>query len=154
MNDFSASRTIYLLKRTEIMLRSMLEDALRDLPVTVGQYVVLSLLAHMPKASSADLSRKSGVTPQTISQTITLFENKGYIVRKQSAEHKRVLEINLTSSGERLLLNCEAMVDKIEDKLFSGMVEAKVDSLRNDLKAILRAGESRTEKNDDQEFLS
>ena len=58
MNDFSNSRTIYLLKRTEIMLRSMLEDALKGLPVTVGQYVILSLLKYMPKASSAELSRK------------------------------------------------------------------------------------------------
>jgi DNA-binding MarR family transcriptional regulator len=143
MNDFSTSRTIYLLKRTEIMLRSMLEDALKGLPVTVGQYVILSLLKYMPKASSAELSRKSGVTPQTMSETITIFEDRGYILRKQSSEHKRILEISLTPTGRKLLEECEAMVDKVEDKLFAGMAKDNVDQLRSTLKAVLRAGEAR-----------
>lgn len=142
MNDFSASRTIYLLKRTEIMLRGMLEDALKGLPVTVGQYVVLSLLKSMHKASSADLSRKSGVTPQTMSETITLFEDQGYIVRKQSAEHKRILEISLTPAGRKLLDECDTMVDGIEDRLFAGLGGGNVDTLRTYLISILKAGEA------------
>jgi len=143
MNDFSTSRTIYLLKRTEIMLRSMLEDALKGLPVTVGQYVILSLLKYMPKASSAELSRKSGVTPQTMSETITIFEERGYILRKQSPEHKRILEISLTPTGRKLLEDCEAMVDKVEDKLFADMGKDSVEQLRITLKTVLRAGEAR-----------
>ena len=104
----------------------MLEDALKGLPVTVGQYVILSLLKYMPKASSAELSRKSGVTPQTMSETITIFEDRGYILRKQSAEHKRILEISLTQIGRKLLEDCETMVDGVEGKLFADMAKDNV----------------------------
>ena len=153
MNDFSNSRTIYLLKRTEIMLRSMLEDALKGLPVTVGQYVILSLLKYMPKASSAELSRKSGVTPQTMSETITIFEDRGYILRKQSTEHKRILEISLTQIGRKLLEDCETMVDGVEGKLFADMAKDNVESLRNTLKSILHTGEARPAKDAKEDRL-
>ena len=78
-----------------------------------------------------------------MSETITIFEDRGYILRKQSTEHKRILEISLTPTGRALLEDCEAMVDTVEDKLFANMGKDNVDQLRAMLKAILHAGEAR-----------
>jgi hypothetical protein len=70
MTNYPSLRTGYLIKRVELLVRTKLEAALRDLGLTTGQYAALSLLASMPETSSAQLSRAIGVTPQTMAETI------------------------------------------------------------------------------------
>lgn len=135
-----ASRTIYLLKRVEIMLRNALEGALAGTDISVAQYVVLSLLKTMPEASSADLSRRAGVTPQTMWETVAAFEKAGFILRKQSPEHKRIRTISLTPAGHEKLAACDVQVDALEASLLGDLPPTEIDTLRNSLRAILKAG--------------
>ncbi len=121
MTENENLRVIYLIKRTELLVRTRLEASLRDLGVTVGQYAVLSLLALMPEASSAQIARSVGVTPQTMAETITAFERQKLIRREQSSTHKRILEISLTASGLALLKECDVRAKQAEAELFSGL---------------------------------
>jgi DNA-binding MarR family transcriptional regulator len=137
MTESDNLRVIYLIKRTELLVRTRLEASLRDLGVTVGQYAVLSLLALMPEASSAQIARSVGVTPQTMAETITAFEQQKLIRREQSSTHKRILEISLTSSGLALLKECDVRAKKAEAELFSGLEPKDVEHLRSVLNLIL-----------------
>lgn len=130
-------RVIYLIKRTELLVRTTLEACLRDLGVTVGQYAVLSLLALMPEASSAQIARSVGVTPQTMAETITAFERQKLIRREQSTTHKRILEISLTASGLALLKECDARARQAEAELFAGLGPKDIEKLRSVLNLIL-----------------
>jgi DNA-binding MarR family transcriptional regulator len=142
MTDSDKLRTSYLIKRAELLVRTNLEAALRDLGVTAGQYAVLSLLASMPEVSSAQLSRSVGVTPQTMTETILLFEKNDLIQRERSAQHGRILKITITPDGLALLKTCEARVTAIENELFGEMTPDDVRQFRSLLSLILRGDEA------------
>jgi DNA-binding MarR family transcriptional regulator len=137
MTDTDNLRVIYLIKRVELLVRTRLEGSLRDLGVTAGQYAVLSLLALMPDASSAQIARSVGVTPQTMAETITAFERQKLIRREPSSTHKRILEISLTDSGLSLLKECDARAKDAETALFSELGSKDVAQLRGILNRIL-----------------
>jgi DNA-binding MarR family transcriptional regulator len=138
MAEFAMLRTGYLIKRVEMLVRSKLEIALRDLGLTTGQYAALSLLASMPETSSAQLSRAIGVTPQTMAETIVAFERDDLIRREQSREHKRILKITLTQKGKALLAACELRATDAESELFGMMPENDLNQLRTHLQMILQ----------------
>ncbi|TAJ74195.1 MAG: MarR family transcriptional regulator [Sphingobium sp.] len=132
-------RTSYLIKRLELLVRTRLEEALRDFDITTGQYAALSLLAKMPAPSSAQLARSIGVTPQTITDTILNFEERRLISRERSSEHKRILRISLTEDGRVLLKQCEKRATQVEDELFAALNGAQLDDLRASLLAVLHS---------------
>ena len=99
-------RTVYLLKRAETVVRNGLESCLHPLAVTPRQYVTLSLLREERDQSSAELARKAGVTPQSMSETIATLIRKGLIERLENPEHRRILMARLTDTGEALLVEC------------------------------------------------
>lgn len=131
-------RISYLIKRTELLVRTSLEAALVDLSVTAGQYAVLSLLPSMPEASSAQLARSVGVTPQTMAETIVAFEKNGLIQRERSSAHGRILMITLTTKGLELLKQCEARVTEAEQELFGQLSADELQRLRATLELVQR----------------
>lgn len=134
------SRTVYLVKRAETVVRSGLEACLQPIGVTPRQYVTLSLLRDERDQSSADLARKAGITPQSMSETIATLTAKGLIARLENPEHRRILMTRLTEAGETLLVACEAAVDVMEARLLSGLSGAQIDTLRQALRLIVKAG--------------
>jgi len=130
-------RTLYLIKRAELLVRTRLEAGLRDFGVTVAQYAVLSLLALKPESSSAQIARSIGVTPQAMAETVAAFEKQGLIRREQSNANKRILAINLTPKGLSLLKQCDFHAGQIETALFSSFSPAGLASFRASLHQIL-----------------
>ncbi|UAJ12591.1 MarR family winged helix-turn-helix transcriptional regulator [Glacieibacterium megasporae] len=135
-----ASRTVYLIKRAETVVRTGLEASLQPLGLTPRQYVTLSLLRDERDQSSADLARKAGITPQSMSETIASLIRKGLIERLESPEHRRILMTRLTGAGNALLAKCEAAVDVMEAQLLAAVAVGDLDALRRGLRAIVKAG--------------
>lgn len=133
-------RTVYLLKRAETVVRNGMEECLRPVGVTPRQYVTLSLLRDERDQSSADLARKAGITPQSMSETIATLIRKGLIERAENPGHKRILMARLTKAGERLLAQSDAAVDRLEADLLGKLPAGELDSLRQALRAIVSAG--------------
>lgn len=138
--DPQPPRTVYLLKRAETVVRGGLEACLQPLGVTPRQYVTLSLLRDERDQSSADLARKAGITPQSMSETIATLTAKGWIGRTENPGRRRILMTRLTGPGEALLAACEAVVDAMEARLLSGLPAGDLAVLRRALRAIVKAG--------------
>ncbi|MBN9480521.1 MAG: MarR family transcriptional regulator [Bordetella sp.] len=134
----SAARPLYLIKRAETASRTGLEAFLQNLGVTPGQYTALSLLAAQRNQSSAEMARKAGVTPQSMSETISGLERKGLIVRAENPEHRRILNITLTEKGQALLAQCDARADALEERLLQGLSPDQVEILRQALQTIIQ----------------
>lgn len=133
-----SARILYLIKRAETAARAGLEAFLQDLGVTPGQYTVLSLLAAKKNQSSAEMARKAGVTPQSMSETISGLERKGLILRAENPEHRRILNITLTKEGQALLTKCDGQTDQLEDRLLEGLTDSQLDELRDSLQTIIQ----------------
>jgi DNA-binding MarR family transcriptional regulator len=136
-NPQRSPRTLYLVKRAETAIRGGLESCLQPLSVTPAQYVTLSLLNEPEDQSSAELARKAGITPQSMSETIATLEKKGLICRTKNPGHRRILSTKLTDAGATLLKQCDASVDKLEISLLDDISATDLDNLRAMLRKII-----------------
>jgi DNA-binding MarR family transcriptional regulator len=129
-------RTIYLIKRLETLIRLRLEAALQDVTLTPGQYTTLSVVNVGP-VSSADLARRVGITPQSMSEVIATLERKGLITRTTRDDNRRIADVALTALGEAVLRQAEDRVDVVERDLFREVSAQEVSILRETLEVIL-----------------
>ena len=135
----ATARTIYLIRKVQFATYLRLEDCLRPFGLTAAQYMVLSMLGHSGRLSSAQLSRRFEVTPQTMFKLIASLRTKRLIARRGVNGDRRALEVSLTAAGRRLLDSCEAAVDALEAELFRGFSSRELRGFRTHLAHFLGA---------------
>ena len=120
----------YLLRQATHAHRQRVEHALADLGVTVPQFSVLTMLNAYPGISNADIARLSLLTPQTVSVIVSNLERAKDIVREPHAVHGRILQLQLTESGRRLLRSCRERAVSVERQLLGGMSKTEETIIR------------------------
>lgn len=120
----------YLLRQAEVAHRQRMERALSEVGLTPPQFAVLTMLVAYPGASGADVARLSLLTPQTVSVIVGNLERSGALQRKHHATHGRVLQMEVTESGQQLLAHCRKGVDAVERDLLSGVSAADEAAIR------------------------
>ena len=121
-------RVSYLVKELERALRARIDEILQPFELTAVQYTALSVLSVHAGMSSAQLARRSFVSPQAAHEMVGALERRGLIRRKLDSEGGRALSIFLTSHGERTLTRCEDQVDALEEsflRTFSAREQAQ-----------------------------
>lgn len=122
-------RVGYLLKRAQQALRSRIDEAIAHLDLTAPQYAVLANLDEQPGMSSAELARRSFVTPQTMIRIVTGLEDRGLISRAPRPDNRRVLEASLTRGGSELVALADLAVAPVEQLVTQGLSEEEVATL-------------------------
>jgi DNA-binding MarR family transcriptional regulator len=117
-------RAMFFLNQANHAVRSRLETALGSVEMTGIQYTVLSVIGRHQGMSSAELSRRFYVTPQTMNELIGALERRGLILRKADPSNRRILRMNVTPSGRELLDRCDALADGVERDIFGNLSEA------------------------------
>jgi DNA-binding MarR family transcriptional regulator len=113
------ARTVYLIKRIETEVTSLMSKALGDYGITVSQFTVLNFVHdHTDDLSSAQLSRRFNMTPQSMNEVVTTLQRKKLIAKKIDPDNKRVQLISLTKQGKILLKQCNESIDKLESVMF------------------------------------
>jgi DNA-binding MarR family transcriptional regulator len=107
----------YLLRQAAGAYRLRVERSLADLEVTPPQFAVMTMLKAYPGYSNADIARLALLTPQTTSVIIGNLKRAGLIRRRPHDIHGRILQIELTQSGNALLETCCKRVHAIEREL-------------------------------------
>ncbi|HVO16655.1 MAG TPA: MarR family transcriptional regulator [Alphaproteobacteria bacterium] len=123
-------RTLYLVRRAQFTTYLRLEERLKPFGLTAAQYTVMSMLGHSGRLSSAQLSRRFEVTPQTMFKLLAPLRRKGLIARRGVNSDRRALEVSLTPAGRRVLAQCEAAIDALEAELFRGFTGRELRNLR------------------------
>jgi DNA-binding MarR family transcriptional regulator len=132
-------RATYLIKELERAVRVRIDAIVRPLGLTAVQYTALSVLARHSGMSSAELARRSFVSPQAANELVSAFEEQGFIRRKVDRQGGRALGIYLTPRGERSLLACDERVDALEAELFRGVDRRGEAQFREMLRACRNA---------------
>jgi DNA-binding MarR family transcriptional regulator len=120
----------YLLRQAAAAHRRRLERALSDLDVTQPQFLVLTMLAAYPGASNADLARLAMLTPQTVNVIVANLERMGALIRTPHPVHGRILELDLTEKGKRLLKASRERAHKVEHDLAQGLAPSEEKLIR------------------------
>jgi DNA-binding MarR family transcriptional regulator len=121
----------YLLKRAQLSLRSRMDKVLESKGLTTSQYSVLSNLEHDPGVSSAELARRSFVTPQTMIRIVENLETLGLIRREPHPTHGRVLMASLTPAGASAVTACHAQVNGVERQMLRDLSSHERATLRD-----------------------
>jgi DNA-binding MarR family transcriptional regulator len=139
-------RVSYLVKWVERGLRSELDAALLPHELTTPEYTALSVLHERDGLSSAQLARRTFVTPQAMNQLVIALERRGLVERQPDSEHRRILRTSLTRSGRALVERCDRVTRYVEQRLLSELSRTEADQLRQALSrcvSALGAGRSR-----------
>jgi DNA-binding MarR family transcriptional regulator len=126
-------RLSYVIGRLERVLRRRLTAAVEPNGLTLPAYTALSVLRAQNGLSNAQLARRSFVTPQSMSEVLTLLVDKGYVRRRADPGHGRVIRTELTTSGRRALERCDRAVDLVEQEMLGDFDAGEVTSLGRQL---------------------
>jgi DNA-binding MarR family transcriptional regulator len=105
LNERDVSRHLLSkLKHAQLMCRAALEEEFDRLGLTVTQFLALAFIdEHEGEISSAELARRSYVSPQAMMTIVARMEAAKLITRTPSCTGGRMLCMTLTPEGERLL---------------------------------------------------
>ncbi len=127
-------RAPYLVKELERALRTRIDDLVQSLGLTAVQYTALSVLSGDRGMTSAQLARRSFVSPQAANEMVAGLERRGLIKRKADSEGGRALWIYPTARGERTLARCDELVDALENEMFKDVSKQDEERFRRVLR--------------------
>lgn len=131
--DDAQPLTLYLVKRLELAIRARMDEELRPLGLTTPQFTALTVLRHRDGLSSAQLARRSFVTPQTMNEMVRALERNGHLERHRDPANRRVLLIALTPSGRDLLERCDPLISAIEAEMLGAIPSVQHGLFRQSL---------------------
>ncbi|MBN8293288.1 MarR family transcriptional regulator [Rhodobacter sp. NTK016B] len=124
-------RLIYLVNNLNLLVRRMLDERLKPHNLGGLQYTILTLIRDRDGISSAELSRRFFVTPQTMNESVTALERRGLIARKESEANRRILIARVLPEGLALLETCDKIADEVEAEVFADLPADKQDVLHD-----------------------
>lgn len=134
--DDVSSELGYLIKEVQQALRKSMDKHLAAIGLTTPQYSVLAELKQFPGVTSAELARKSFVTPQTMSLIVQKLEERGLLKRADSATNGKILNIEITAEGLKLLGEAHLKVEGVQDEIFGTLTAEESSNLQAILKKI------------------
>jgi DNA-binding MarR family transcriptional regulator len=123
-------RSGYLLRQAWRAFDGAMTMALRAHGLTARQYGVMSVLARDPGASGADLARAGNTTPQAMNGVIATLEREGLVERHPHPTHGRILQVTLTSEGERRLEAAHPAVRGLEAAIEEGVTPDEIATVK------------------------
>ncbi|MFJ3026699.1 MarR family winged helix-turn-helix transcriptional regulator [Streptomyces tendae] len=130
---------LYLLKRTELVVRARLEELLKPAGVTALQYTALTVLERHDGISAAQLARDSFVTAQSMADMVRGLESRGLVRREPNPGNRREKVILLADAGRRLLVEHAEAARMLEQRMVADLGPADVERFRDALKSAHRA---------------
>ena len=125
--------------RLQHVVRAQLRDALAELDLTPVQNTVLRMIDRRPGSSSAELARKTQVTPQTMHKLVSDLRDRGLLTLRPRAGHGRILEGYVTDEGSKLLRDARRVTEAIEDRMLAGFSDRERDRLTDLLERCVTA---------------
>jgi DNA-binding MarR family transcriptional regulator len=98
----------------------------------------LELLGQRPGLSNAELARGAFVTRQSMNVVLRGLEERGLVIRPETAPRGRELPTALTETGREHLQAASAAVRNVEKKMCAGLTRAQQRELLNSLTACVR----------------
>jgi DNA-binding MarR family transcriptional regulator len=116
-------RLSYVIGRLDRAIRRKMLERLNTYHISLPQYIVMSVLRNRPGLSTAQLARRSFVTPQAMNEVIARLEEEELVKRQVDRDHRRVLRATITPRGRRLLERIDAEIAELEEEMLASVSE-------------------------------
>ena len=126
------ARILYLIKRLEIEQTSRMTKALEQFGLSPIQFAILYFVDYdQGDLSSAQLSRRFLMTPQSMNEHVRVLERKKLLKKKTDPSHKKILRIALTVKGNQILEACNRELDIMEGKFLKQLSPKEIETMKN-----------------------
>ncbi len=115
-----------------------LNNCLRPLGLSAGQYPVLMLLAREQNITQERLVRHYRLDKGTIARAVRKLEDAGYIRRITDPGNRRAVRIFLTEKGEKVTPQLRKMNREWERRVSAGLAPAESRQLRSLMQTLAR----------------
>jgi DNA-binding MarR family transcriptional regulator len=133
-------RILYLIKRLEIEQTSRMTMALEQFNLSPIQFAILYFVDYdQGDLSSAQLSRRFLMTPQSMNEHVRVLEMKKLLKKKTDPSHKKILRIALTAKGNQVLEACNQELDIMEAKFLKQLSLKEIETMKNLIGKILNS---------------
>ena len=130
---------LYRVKQLELSIRVRLDQALRQSKITVVQYTALTVLRNRDGLTSAQLARRSFVTPQSMSDVVVALADRGLILRRDDPTNGSHRLLFLSGPGRALLRHLDGPVRDIEIQMLAELSTSDRVQFRRSLESCYRS---------------
>jgi len=124
--DVAISATVQSLRRIFKAIQDYSHEVFIKFGVTGPQLWVLKTIFQNGSLSLGDLSKQMYLHPSTISGVVDRLERKGYVWRDRDREDRRVVRVQLTPKGKRLV---KRSPNPVQGKMIYGLRRLKKEKL-------------------------
>ena len=126
--DKTISEIMQSLRRVFKAIQDYSQDVSDKFGVTGPQLWALKTIAQDGSMPLGELSKKMCVHPSTISGVIDRLEDKGYVVRDRDTGDRRVIYVQLTLKGKKLVRKAP---NPIQGRMLYGLRKLKKEELNH-----------------------
>ena len=107
------------------------QDAKHTNALTARQFMVIMAVLHSPagEITMVNIARKLDTTKQNINMLIPVLEKKGYVTRKVYENNKRSVNIKVTDSGVKAMLDYAGTGAEVITGIFKSFTEKEMETL-------------------------
>jgi len=140
--DFDAMAACSNLFRAANAVRNHLErSVLAEHDLTWTAFVVLWVVWIWEPIETRDIASEAGFSKATLTGVLQTLEGRGLLKRSKSASDGRLVNVNLTARGRRLMTVLFPAFNGTEQALVEGMSKRRLAELTEGLRALVRATE-------------
>jgi MarR family transcriptional regulator, temperature-dependent positive regulator of motility len=113
-----------------------LNDRLRPLGLSAGQFPILTLLYKEQNIMQETLVRHYHLDKGTIARAVKKLENAGYIRRITDPGNRRAVRLFLTKKGERAAPQLQAIDREWEERIYAGIPDRDKQILKTLMRTV------------------
>ena len=134
----------YRVKRVYLLLSQRIDDALKPYGIARSQWQVLSRVSRAGTLAQKDLQHAMCVESATLTGIVDVQAARGWLVRTESADDKRVRVLSLTAEG---LARLQAVPDPyklVETRMLHGVPDDERTQVQATLETLIHNLEDRS----------
>jgi homoprotocatechuate degradation regulator HpaR len=141
IRSFGRSLPMLLMRAREAVMQRF-RPHLRNHDVTEQQWRILRVLAEHKTADMLDLSVRCSIQPPSLSRTIPLLEERGFVLRTSDSGDQRRTLVSLTAQGRSLFRIMSAESAQIYANLESDIGSKRLAELYRVLDELIAVAEA------------
>jgi DNA-binding MarR family transcriptional regulator len=126
----------YRINKVASNINTCLNKLLIPYDIGIEQRATLEIIKFEPNANQTTIAQLLGKDKTTISRTLNALEKKGFIIKDDIQNDKRVNVIKLTQKGEAILEESLEEIKNFREKLTQTMSTLEIEMLFNSLDKI------------------
>jgi DNA-binding MarR family transcriptional regulator len=117
-------------------------DVWMGLPLTIAQLKSLFFISNQGITSSGKLAAALGVTPTNVTGIMDRLVKQGLVSRTEDAQDRRVLLLQTTSKGEKLVSKLRERRRSYMSEVLAHLSVGELDTLAQGLTSLVKAAEA------------